>query len=101
MQEMKGIAEYIGSPLFQGKSKSQLFDELIDRVTDWIEGWKTKLLNQTGRTVLIKPVTTTIPTYQMVVFVIPKTINKNLNAMHKGLWWRGKKYSKKILYLKK
>lgn len=96
LQERKINGKYLVTLLFQGNSMLELFDNLIPRVTSRIEGWKTKLLSQAGRTTLIKLVTKSIPTYQMSIFSMPKTTNSKTNAIQGK-----KKSSKKILYLKK
>lgn len=69
------------------KSRTQLLDELITRVTFRVEGWKTELLSQTWRKALITSVTPAILAYQMVVFTIPKAIKDKFNAIRRDFWW--------------
>ncbi|KAL5706035.1 hypothetical protein ACHQM5_024250 [Ranunculus cassubicifolius] len=96
IKEMKDTERYLGTPLFLGHTKMEMFDDLITRVTSRIEGWKANLLSQAGRTVLINSVTTAIPAYQMSVFSIPKTIKDMLNAIQRDFWWGRKKMEKRF-----
>lgn len=94
-KKMQGIQKYLGTLLFLGKSNTHMFDELVTRVASRIEGWKAKLLSQTDRTTFIKSITSAIPSYQMDVFSIPKTITDKLNAIQRDFWWGKKKSCKK------
>ncbi|KAF9591023.1 hypothetical protein IFM89_001233 [Coptis chinensis] len=65
----------------------QMFDSLIAKVEQCITGWKSKLLSQAGRTVLIKSITIVIPTYQMACFSIPKKILQKKDSLQRDFWW--------------
>jgi ribonuclease HI len=59
----------------------------LDRVSQKIEGWRAKTLSQAGRTVLIKSVASTIPSYAMSSFLIPRSISTSLDRIFKNFWW--------------
>ena len=42
IKEMRDKEKYLGTPLFLGHTKIVMFDDLINRVTSRIEGWKAK-----------------------------------------------------------
>lgn len=47
-----------------------------------MRGWKEKLLNQARKNVLIKDVLQYLPTYVMLVFMLPKTLYDELTYDH-------------------
>ncbi|KAG2693813.1 hypothetical protein I3760_08G113300 [Carya illinoinensis] len=66
----------------------------------YLEGWRSKLLSQAGRMMLIRTVASTIPTYQMSTHLLPKSVCKSMNTSFKNFWWGTKKDQKHKLYLK-
>jgi hypothetical protein len=63
--------KYLGLPLLFGRSKMAGFSEILDKVQGKIEGWRSKTLSQAGKTILIKVVASTIPSYAMSSFLLP------------------------------
>lgn len=55
----------------------------MEKINKKLEGWKSKLLSQAGRTLLIRTVASTIPTYHMQSFALPKVVCKSLNTSFK------------------
>jgi hypothetical protein len=55
----------MGLPISFGKAKFAAFKDLLEEVSRKIEVWCAKTLSQVGRTVLIKSVAATIPSYAM------------------------------------
>lgn len=96
VKQIQKSESYLGVPLFLGENKRILFEHLLARVNSRITGWKRKLLNQTGRTTLIKSITSAIPMYQMSCFLLPKHIYKSINAIQRDFWWGLKDNEKKI-----
>jgi hypothetical protein len=52
-----------------------------------IEGWRAKTLSQAGRTVLIKATASSIPSYTMSTFLLPKSFCTALDKSFKDFWW--------------
>jgi len=59
-----------------------------------MDGWKDKFLSQAGKEILIKAVIQAIPTYNMSVFQLPKTLCNSLNSLVSRFLW-GKNYDTK------
>jgi hypothetical protein len=78
---------YLGLPILYGNSKSKAFNEIVEKVQKRIEGWRAKSLSQASRTILIKSVAASIPTYAMSTFLLPRGICNNLDKMFKNFWW--------------
>lgn len=53
-----------------------------------MQGWKSKLLSQAGKEILIKVVVQSIPSYAMSYFELPQTFCDKLNSMIKNFWWK-------------
>ncbi|XP_026459393.1 uncharacterized protein LOC113360057 [Papaver somniferum] len=82
---------YLGTPLFFNRSKSFNYQNMLDRVYNRVQGWKAKFLSQAGRTTLICSVTSVMPMYQMMCFLLPKKTLDKLDALQRDLWWQKNK----------
>ena len=80
-------SKYLGLPLFFGKSKTAAFKDILDKVSGKIEGWRAKTLSQAARTVLIRSVASTIPSYAMSSFLLPLFVSTSLDRIFKNFWW--------------
>jgi hypothetical protein len=65
-----------------------------------MEGWRAKTISQAGRGVLIKAVATTVPSYAMSTFLLPKTFCRKLDQCFKNFWWGFSPKKSKNLSLK-
>jgi ligand-binding SRPBCC domain-containing protein len=72
--------------LFFGKSKVGAFKDILEKVSWKIEGWHAKTLSQAGRTVLIKSVASSIPSYAMSSFLMLISFTSSLDRMFKKIW---------------
>ena len=91
--------KYLGLPTIIGKSKTQVFVELKDRVAKKLVGWKGKLLSIGGREILIKAIAQAVPTYTMSCFQLPKTLCKDLENMMSNFWWGQRDNENKIAWV--
>ena len=73
--------KYLGLPSFIGRSKTQVFSVLKERIGQKLAGWKGKLLSMGGKEILIKAVTQAIPTYTMSCFQLPQSLCDDLESM--------------------
>jgi hypothetical protein len=77
-------ARHLGLPLLIGHSKSAAFSDILDKVQGKIEGWRSKTLSQAGKTVLVKVVASTIHSYAMSSFLLPKGFCRTLDKAFKN-----------------
>jgi hypothetical protein len=77
---------YLGLPLFIGKSNRQVFQPILDKVLNKIEGRRAKTFSQAGRTVLIKAIASAIPSYATSTFLLPDSLCKTLDRHFKNFW---------------
>ena len=75
---------YLGLPMATRKSKVNTFQDLQEKITKRVMGWKEKFISKARREVLIKMVAQAIPTYSMSLFKLPKSICDNINSLLVG-----------------
>jgi len=83
-----------------GISKHSSFLDILDKVQGKIEGWRSKTLSQAGKTVLVKVVSSSIPSYAMSSFLPSYHFCQQLNIAFKNLWWGFSKDKSRNLFLK-
>ena len=81
------LEKYLGLPPVIGRGKKQAFNNIKSKIQNTLEGWKGKLLSQTGREVLIKSVAQAIPVYAMNCFLLPLGLCDDINSMMGRFWW--------------
>jgi hypothetical protein len=91
--------KYLGLPALVGKSRIREFQSIKDRVRNKINEWKTKFMSQAGKEVLLKAVVQAIPTYSMSLFLLPKSLCKEINSIMQRFWWGHKENEKKIHWM--
>jgi hypothetical protein len=80
-------SKYLGLPLFFGKSKTSAFKDIVEKVSGKIEGWHAKTLSQAGRSVLLRSVASSFPSYAMSSFLLPTIVSSSLDKAFKNFWW--------------
>jgi len=80
-------AKHLGLPMFFGRSKQNSFMDILDKVHNKIEGWRAKTLSQAGKSVLLKVVASSIPSYAMSSFPFPDILCCRLDTSFKNFWW--------------
>ena len=87
MRQVDRHAKYLGIPSVTGRSKTVIFDSLMDRIWKKLQGWKEKLLSRAGKEVLLKSVIQTIPSYLMGVYKLPCSIIQKIHSAMARFWW--------------
>lgn len=78
---------YLGLPLHIRKLRRLDVQPLIDRFAARLPTWKGKLLNKTGRAVLIKSTLSALPTYHLTVFPLKKWAKKKMDKICRAFLW--------------
>ncbi|XP_057459108.1 uncharacterized protein LOC130749749 [Lotus japonicus] len=89
VKAVEGYDKYLGLPTIIGKSKTQIFNFVKERVWKKLKGWKEKFLSRAGREILTKPVAQAIPSYVMSCFVLPDGICAYIDRMISKFFWGG------------
>ena len=91
--------KYLGLPSFIGRSKTQVFSILKERIGQKLASWKGKLLSMGGKEILIKAMAQVIPTYTMSCFELPQSLCDDLESMMRNFWWDQKQNKAKISWV--
>ena len=82
-----GASKYLGLPECFSGSKVDLLSYLKDRTQDRLDVWYYKRLSQGGKEVIIKSSGSSLSTFAMSYFKLPKTIIDKLSSMLAAFWW--------------
>ena len=63
------------------------FQDLLNKVSTKLQGWKAKLLSQAVRLTLINPVLNSITIYTFSNFKVPEAVCKKLDSLINAFWW--------------
>lgn len=80
-------SNYLGLPSLVGRSKKRVFGFLKERASIRIQGWQKKPISRAGKTILIRNVAQSIPSYCMSCFLLPKTLCQELERKFNNYWW--------------
>ena len=91
--------KYLGLPSLVGRSKRNSFNDIKEKLSKKLAGWKEKLLSKAGKEVVIKVVAQAIPTYTMSCFKIPDSLCDKMTSMIQNFWWGRKRDERKMAWL--
>lgn len=92
------LDKYLGMPSVVGKSKSQIFSVIRERIWKRINGWGEKTISRVGKEVLIKAVLQSIPTYIMSCFFLQGNMIHSIETAIREFWW-GDGNSRKLAWV--
>lgn len=82
------------------KNKRKEFGKIKKNVLNRVQGWNAQLLSKARKAILIKTVAQSIPCYTMSTFLLPKTLNNDLDAILWKFWWQANHKSSGFLAFK-
>jgi hypothetical protein len=91
--------KYLGLPVYVGRSRSQTFAYLKDRIWKKIQGWQEKMLSKAAKDILIKACAQAIPTFAMSCFDLTKTLCDEISTMICRYWWAQQEKENKVHWL--
>ncbi|KAK1300345.1 hypothetical protein QJS10_CPB13g01076 [Acorus calamus] len=98
---MEFPVRHLGLPLHLGNFLKAEWSPLIEKFTQWLEGWKGKLLSSGGRLVLLQAVLSNLPTYFLSLFKIPKGILQKIDGIRRRFLWSGPSLDRRKVHLVK
>lgn len=87
VQEVSEPGKYLGLPMKIGRKKISVFQFLIDKVKQRLQGWGTKSVSRAGKATLLQTVAQTIPNFWMNMFQIPSEVCESIERQMNGYWW--------------
>ena len=81
------------------RNKRNSFNEIKEKLSKKLVGWKEKLLSKVGKEVLIKAIGQAIPMYTISCFKIPDSLCDELISMIRNFWWDQKQDERKMARL--
>ncbi|KAL0373099.1 UNVERIFIED_CONTAM: hypothetical protein Scaly_0991500 [Sesamum calycinum] len=78
---------YLGVPLYKGNRKAYLFDPVISRLRDLLQGWAMTNLSHGGRLALIRSVLQATPLHLLQVIHPPKSVLITIERIFNGFFW--------------
>jgi hypothetical protein len=75
---------YLGLTLTICKPSKEVLLAFVDKVADYLPGWKASLMNRAGRLVLVKVVLTAVPIYLLIALDLPKWFIKAIDKSGGG-----------------
>ncbi|KAL0316505.1 UNVERIFIED_CONTAM: hypothetical protein Sradi_5528700 [Sesamum radiatum] len=79
---------YLGVPLYKGNRKACLFDSIISRWGDMLQGWAMTNLSHGGRLALTRSVLQATPMHLLQVIHPPKSVLITIERIFNGFFWR-------------
>jgi hypothetical protein len=82
--------QYLGINISSKKLSRDDCQVLVEKMTARVSSWSSRTLSYRGRTQLINSVLLTLHTYWAAIFIIPKCVLKQIEAMCRNFLWDGK-----------
>ena len=89
VQEKAKPGKYLGMPMSIGKSKTEVFGFLSDKIQHKLQSWCNKELSKAGKLTLIKSSAQTTPNFWMSLFLIPETVCNDIERKMNAFLWGG------------
>ncbi|CAN1752999.1 Uncharacterized mitochondrial protein AtMg00310 [Linum perenne] len=93
------MGNYLGVPADWGATKKQTFQYMLDRIAAKAQSWQSNFLTHAGRSVMIKSVLQTLPSYLFSCFLLPKHILRRMDQVLVNFWWSGNASSSNLHWL--
>lgn len=81
--------KYLGLPSLIGRKKKEILGFLKGKILNKVRSWNARFLSRAGREVLLKNVVQAMPSYAMMVFLLPLGLCKEIEILMNEYWWTG------------
>ncbi|KAL0378405.1 UNVERIFIED_CONTAM: LINE-1 retrotransposable element O protein [Sesamum radiatum] len=102
MPECTHRVKHLGPPFCKPGARSQVFNELPEKLSNKLSSWKAKNLSRAGKLIRIKNAVQSVPVYHMSTFLLSKGTCSKMDKMARRFWWQSKEtdQTKNFLALK-
>jgi len=81
--------KYLGVPLSTMALPKSQYRPLIDKIGAKLPAWQGKLLNRSGRLVLVKSTLSALPIYLMMLDKLPSWVIHEIDSLRRNFLWSG------------
>jgi mannosylglycoprotein endo-beta-mannosidase len=92
--------KYLGVPISGSRLHVKDWLFLDEKLLKRLDGWQGASLSYGGRLTLINACLSSIPTYAMSMYLLPKTVIKKMDRTRKRFFWQGGNIKKKYHLVK-
>ena len=85
---------YLSMPLGTLYKTATIWNLILERMEKKLSGWKRLYLSKGGRLTLLKSTLSSLPTYNLSLFTIPKIVAARLERIQNFLWGSSVEYFK-------
>ena len=78
---------YWGMPLGSLYKTTTIWNPILERLEKKLSGWKWLYLSKGGRLTLLKSTLSSLPTYYLSLFTIPKAVATRLDCIQRNFLW--------------
>ena len=79
--------KYLGMPLGTSFKTASIWNPILEKVEKKLSGWKCLYLSKGGRLMLLKSILSSLPTYFLSLFTIPKFVAARLESIQRNFLW--------------
>ena len=78
---------YLGMPLGTSFKTASIWNPILEKIERKLSGWKRIYLSKGGRLMLLKSTLSSLPTYYLSLFTIPKSMATRLESIQRNFLW--------------
>ncbi|KAL4599735.1 hypothetical protein ACB092_11G147700 [Castanea dentata] len=79
--------KYLGMPLGSSFKSPLIWNPILEKMEKRLSGWKRLYLSKGGRPMLLKSTLSSLPTYFLSLFTIPKAVATRLESIQRNFLW--------------
>ena len=79
--------KYMGMPLGTSYKTAFIWNPILERMEKKLLGWKCLYLSKGGRLTLLKSTLSSLPTYYLSLFIVPKAMAIRLERIQRNFLW--------------
>ena len=91
------LGKYLGCPVFQKRPNCSTFQDLTNRATTKLEGWKANCLSKAERAVLIQSHMESLSAHTMQCFQLPNRMATKIDRLNREFFWNKNDTDKGLL----
>jgi hypothetical protein len=78
---------YLGMPLGASFKAAAVWNPILEKIKRRLAGWKRLYLSKSGRLTLLKSTFSSLPTYFLSLFTIPKHVTERIEKFQRNFLW--------------